>query len=131
MSVTITPMLRNTLLADAAASGAAGLLMAAGAGFLAPLLGLPQPLLFWAGLVLLPWTALLVVLARRQMMPRLFLVDVVATNLLWAAASFGILVSGLVSPNLLGIAFVSAQALAVAGFALLQMQGLRPARLKV
>ena len=54
MSVPMTSFLKKTLLADAIVSGAAALLMAAGAGLLAPLLGLPAGLLFWAGIVLLP-----------------------------------------------------------------------------
>ncbi len=40
MSVTITPFLRHVLRADALISGAAGLLMAVGAPYLAPFLGL-------------------------------------------------------------------------------------------
>ena len=40
-----TPFLRTALLGDAAASGATGLLLVIAAGPLAPLLGLPEPLL--------------------------------------------------------------------------------------
>lgn len=129
MTIAINPFLRNVLMLDAVVSGAAGVLMAAGATLLAPLLGLPQGLLFWAGVVLFPWTAVLVAISRREHTTRLVLIDVIAVNLLWVAASFGILVSGMVAPTLLGMAFVVAQALAVAGFAVLQMQGLRSARI--
>src|SRR5215207_1662991 len=45
--------LRYALLGDAIASGATGLLSFAGAGLLSSLLGLPEPLLRYAGLVLL------------------------------------------------------------------------------
>jgi hypothetical protein len=55
------------------------------------------------------------------------MIDIVALNALWVAASFGMLVAGLVEPNLLGITFVVAQALAVAGFAGLQAVALRAA----
>lgn len=121
----ISPFLRSVLLVDAAASGAMALLLAAGAGFLGPFLGLPVSLLFWAGVVLIPWTALLLMLARRTKTSRLLFYDVVVINALWVAASLGILVGGLVEPNLLGTAFIIAQALAVAGLAVLQLAGLR------
>ncbi|MCG6113605.1 MAG: hypothetical protein MEQ84_00265 [Mesorhizobium sp.] len=125
MRVTISPFLRRVLLLDAAASGVMALLLIAGATLLAPLLALPQALLFWAGVLLVPWTIMLVMLSRKEALPRLALYDVVAVNALWVAASLGILVAGLVSPNLLGAAFIVVQAIAVAGFAVLQLAGLR------
>lgn len=127
MSISVTPFLRNVLLADAAVSGAAGILMIAGAGLLGPLLGLPSELLFWAGIALVPFVAMLLVVARQPAVQRLVLVDIIAINALWVVASFGMLLSGLVSPNLLGIAFVSAQALTVALLAELQFVGFRRA----
>lgn len=125
MRVTISPFLRMVLLLDAAASGVMALLLIAGATLLAPLLALPQALLVWAGVLLVPWTIMLVMLSRKDALPRLVLYDVVAVNALWVAASLGILVAGLVSPNLLGAAFIVVQAVAVAGFAVLQLAGLR------
>ncbi len=127
MSIAITPFLRRVLYLDAATSGAAAVLCIAGSPLLAPLTGLPQPLLFWAGVVLVPFVAVLLALARRATAPRLMLVDVVALNALWVAASFGLLVGGLVEPNMFGTLFVVAQALAVALFAALQLAGLRAA----
>ena len=99
--------------------------MAAGASFLAPLLALPSGLLFWAGLALVPFAAMLVVLARRAEVSRIALIDVAAINVLWVTASFGIMLGGLVQPNLLGALFITAQALAVALFAVLQIGMLR------
>ncbi|MEW9806780.1 hypothetical protein ABUE31_12380 [Mesorhizobium sp. ZMM04-5] len=125
MSVTLNPFLRQVLFADAAVSGAAALLMAAGAPFLSPLLGLPSGLLFWAGMVLIPFVATLLVVARRGRAPGFLLVDIVALNALWVAASFGVLVTAAVEPTLLGFAFVTAQALVVALFGWLQFSGLR------
>jgi hypothetical protein len=127
MTLSNTPFLRNTLLLDAAFSGAGALLMAGGASLLSPLLGLPQPLLFWAGVVLVPWTILVAVLSRRPAISRLLLIDVIGINALWAAASIGLLLTGLVSPTALGYAFVIAQAAAVALFAELQLIGMRRA----
>jgi hypothetical protein len=49
-----SPFLRNVIVLDAAASGATGLLVIAGAGLLEGLLGLPAALLRGAGLVLVP-----------------------------------------------------------------------------
>lgn len=125
MTFTINPFLRQVLFVDAAVSGAAGLLMAAGATFLSPLLGLPVGLLFWAGVALVPFVGLLIVVARRKQASRLMLIDIIAINALWVAASFGLLVSGAVSPTILGYAFVIAQALAVALLAELQFVGFR------
>ena len=125
MSSTLNPFLRQVLFVDAVVSGAAGLLMAAGAPFLAPLLGLPAGLLFYAGLALFPFVALLVAVVRRGSASRLLLIDIIAINALWVAASFGLLVSGAVAPTLLGYAFVIAQALAVAALAALQLAGFR------
>lgn len=125
MSVTISNFLRSALYADALISGAAAILMAAGAPILSPLLGLPVPLLVGAGIALIPFVVMLVTVARRPNVSRLVLVDIIAINALWVAASFGLLVSGLVEPNALGIAFVAMQAVAVAFFAEMQFVGLR------
>ena len=123
-----TSFLRFALLGDAAASGATGLLLAAGAGFLTPLLGLPEGLLRGAGLVLLPYAAFVAWLgARSGGVPRNALRAVAAINLLWALDSVLLLAMGPVSPNGLGAAFVLAQALVVLGFAAMQWAALRGA----
>jgi hypothetical protein len=128
MSISVTPFLRNVLNIDALVSGAAALAMIVGAPFIAPLTGLPSALLVGAGLVLVPWVALLVILARRQTLARLTMIDVIAVNALWVAASFGLLASGYIAPNWLGVAFVSAQAITVAILAELQFVGMRRAQ---
>lgn len=125
MSVQITTFLRNAITLDAVVSGAAALLMAGGASVLAPLLGLPSGLLFWAGIALVPFVALLATVSRREQASRLVLVDIVAINALWVAGSILLLVSGWVEPTMLGYAFVIAQAAAVGLFAELQFVGLR------
>ena len=125
MAIANTRFLRNLLLVDATTSLGAGVVMAAGASFLAPLLALPSGLLFLAGLALVPFAAMLVVLARRSEVSRIALIDIAAINVLWVAASFGIMLGGLVQPNLLGALFITAQALAVALFAVLQIGMLR------
>ncbi|HET9449607.1 MAG TPA: hypothetical protein VFO83_01930 [Aggregicoccus sp.] len=117
--------LRRSLLADAALTSATGLLLALGAAPLSGLLGLPQPLLFWAGVSLLPFAGVVALLARRERAPRTAVRAVVLYNALWALDSVLLLALGWVHPTALGSAFVLAQALAVAGFALAQYAGLQ------
>ncbi|HYE00911.1 MAG TPA: hypothetical protein VEH84_16125 [Alphaproteobacteria bacterium] len=119
------PFLRLALLGDAAASGAAGLLMAAGAGPLAGPLGLPEELLRYAGLALLPYAALVARLGTRPDPARGAVWAVIAVNACWAADSLLLLLSGWVAPTALGTAFVLAQAAVVAAFAVAQHAGLR------
>ncbi len=119
------PFLRNALFIDAAASGATGLLMLAGAGLVAGLLGLPEPLLRWAGAVLIPYVAFVAWIASRDRIPVAGVWAVIACNALWAAASMLLLVAGWVAPTALGYAFVIGQALVVAALGELQYAGLR------
>lgn len=125
MTIHVTPYPRNVLLLDGLVSGAAGIVMAGGATLLAPVLALPEQLLFWAGIVLLPWCVALLFFARRPSLPRFAMLDIVAINGLWVIASFGIMIGGLVQPSLLGVLFISAQALTVALFLALQVGALR------
>jgi len=124
-----TPLLHRALGLDAAASAAMAALLTVGASALSEPLGLPTALLRGVGVALLPWVALLAWTLTRSHLPRGLGLAVVAGNLLWVTASGWILVSGLVSPTGLGLAFVIAQAAAVAVFADLQALGLRRARL--
>jgi hypothetical protein len=119
--------LRRILLADAAISGATGVLMAAGAGLLEPLLGIPADLLRYAGASLLPFAALLAHFATRERLPAPAVPAIVTVNALWAAASIVLLLSGWIAPTGLGYAFVIAQAVVVAAFAELQYFAARKA----
>ncbi|MEO3998583.1 hypothetical protein [Mesorhizobium sp. CAU 1732] len=125
MSIENTPFLRNTLIADGMTGIGAAALTIFGASALGPLLQLPEGLLFWAGVALLPVAVLLFAAARRPAVPRSWLTEIVLINALWVVASFGLLVSGLIQPNMLGTAFIVAQALAVALFAVLQASVLK------
>ncbi|MCU9949092.1 hypothetical protein [Pseudomonas sp. PDM13] len=120
-----SPLLRRVLQLDALLSGAAGLLMTLGAGPLSSLLALPVALLTGAGLLMLPWCAVLLWLARRETLDRRAVWAVIAVNAVWVVDSLLLLVSGWVQPTLLGQAFVIAQALAVVLFAELQFFGLK------
>jgi hypothetical protein len=127
MSRTIanTPFLRFALLGDAIASGATGLLMAAAAGPLSGLLGLPQALLFGAGLMLLPYAVFVAWIGRKPQVPTALVWAVIILNAVWVVDSFLLLLSGWVQPTGLGMAFVIAQAAVVALFAELQFIGLK------
>jgi hypothetical protein len=118
-------LLRRALLADAAASGATALLVIAGAGLLEGLLGLPAALLFWAGIVLIPYVAFVAWAGMRNAISHPAVWAIIAANAAWAAASIGLLLSGWIAPNALGIAFVVAQAAVVALLGELQYMALR------
>ena len=122
-----SPLLRYALVGDAVASGATGLLLALGAGALAGLLGLPEALMRSAGLILLPYAAVVAFLGTRATISRRAVWAVIAVNGVWVADSLILLASGWVSPTALGYAFVLAQALVVLLFAEAQYFGLRRA----
>jgi hypothetical protein len=115
------------LLLDAAASGGMGLLLAAFAGPLAGVLGLPEALLRYAGAGLLPFAAVLAYLATRPRVGRGALWAVIAVNAAWVSESVLLVASGWVSPTALGTAFVLAQAAAVAVLTWLEFRALPPA----
>ncbi|MFL6714345.1 MAG: hypothetical protein ACJ8LN_15680 [Sulfurifustis sp.] len=118
-------VLRFALTADAAVSGATGVLMVFLSGLLDGLLQVPPSLLFYAGLVLIPYAAFIAVLARRESLSRGIVTIVIAGNVLWATACVLVMLSGWVAPNWLGYAFIAVQAIAVVAFAELQYVGLR------
>ena len=120
-------LLRSALGIDAAACAATGLLLAVAAGPLAGPLGFPAGFLRGTGLGLLPFAALLAWLAGRETLPRLAVPAVIGLNLLWIAGSIAILLAGWFQPSGLGIAFVLAQAGAVAVITELEVVGLKRA----
>jgi hypothetical protein len=124
---TANTFLRRLLLADAAISGATGVLMLAAATLLERWLALPAPLLRAAGFSLLPFAALVLYLAKRDVLPRGGVWTVIALNFAWVLGSAALLLAGGVAPNGLGYAFVIVQAIAVAGLGELQYMGLRRA----
>src|ERR1043166_5202922 len=117
--------LRYALLADAAASGATGPLLIAGADLLTGLLGLRVALMRESGLLLGPYVALVPFVGTGETISRPAGRAVIALNVLWVVGRIGLLTSGWVAPSALGYAFVIAQAVAVGAFAELQFIGLR------
>lgn len=117
--------LRRALQADAIFSGVSALMLVFGADLFASLTNLPEVFLRNTGLVLVVYAALMGYLGTRSMMSKAAVWAVIAVNAIWAIDSFILLVSGWVSPNLLGQALIVMQAVAVGVFAELQLIGLR------
>lgn len=122
-----TTFLRRVLFVDAATSAAAGLSLLAGAGPLESLLGLSAALLRPAGAILIAFSAFVAFVGSRPRISPAVVWAVIAANGLWAADSVALLLGNAVSPTGLGMAFVIAQAAAVAVLAELEWIGLRRA----
>lgn len=120
--------LRLVLGADALSSAALGLACAAGAASLSHVLGLPELLLRYAGLALLPWAAVVGFLAARETLRPVFVWAVIVLNILWAVDSFGLIFGGLVQQTPLGAIFIVIQAVAVLVLAECQMIAMRRSR---
>ena len=121
-----TLFLRRVLALDSLSCLFMGLAMGLGTEALAPLFGLPEPLLRFAGLALLPLAAFIGWLASRPVPPRALVWLVIIGNLGWTAESFATIAQQ--QPTALGAAFVATQALAVLGLAGLEYLGLRKMR---
>lgn len=117
--------LRRAIVGDAIITGAMAVLLVAVAGLLGPLLNLPEIFLREVGLFLLVYAALVGFLGTREMMPKLAVWMVIGANAIWVIDSIALLFTGWVSPNMLGQAFVVAQALSVAVIAELQYIGVK------
>ncbi len=117
--------LRRAIQADAVFSGISAVLLTFGAGEFATLLSLPEALLRESGLFLIAYTALVGWLGTRQSMPKALVAIVIGGNAAWTLASIALLFSGAVTPNLLGEAAITMQAIVVGALAELQYIGLR------
>lgn len=117
--------LRGILAFDAATCLAMGLLCAVGAGWLQDLLAIQTGVLRGAGVALLGCAAFIGWIASRAQPPRALVWLVIAGNVLWAVESAISLMSGWLQPNGLGMAFVIAQAAAVALIAEVEFMALR------
>jgi hypothetical protein len=117
--------LQRSLLADGLISGLSGLVMLLGAGALAALLGVPEALMRYAGVILLPFAATVLYWSRPENISPSRVWTVISLNLAWAAGSVLLLIAGWIEPTALGLAFVIFQAIVVAIFAELQYTGLR------
>ncbi|MEV6676726.1 hypothetical protein AB0N09_07625 [Streptomyces erythrochromogenes] len=116
--------LRRFLALDSVVTTGNGLAYVAFSAPLGRLLGIGQELLLALGVVLVLYGAAVGWLASRSQPPALAVKAVVETNYAWAALSLVALVVWF-SPTLAGTVWIPAQALTVAGFAVLQQLALR------
>jgi len=113
-------VLRKVLLLDAGTCVAAGAVMSLLAGPLARLTAIPESLLLTAGLALFPVAAFMAFVARMPSIPKAAVWLIVLGNAAWVAGSALLLLAALIRPNGFGVAFILAQALAVAVLAWLE-----------
>jgi hypothetical protein len=126
MSIIHSPkFLRIVLLVDAATCVATGLLMTLGDDLLARLTAVPESLLRYAGMSLFPVAIFIALVGTRESIAPSGVWVVIIGNALWVAGSALLLFGGMIAPNALGYAVISAQAAAVALLAELEYFGLR------
>jgi len=117
--------LRQFLALDAVVTGSNGLGYLLLAGPLESLLGVSADLLRPIGAFLLAFGVLLAVVALRSNISRVATVSIIAGNALWTIVSLLALVTGSLTPTVLGGIWVATQAVVVAGFATAQAWALR------
>lgn len=120
------PTIRTALRLDALASGGLGALLLALANVLDGPLGLPTTLSAVIGAMLLAWAVFLAWVSTTNSVS--LVVDVVLLNVVWIATSAVFAFAGWIELTGLGVTFVLAQAVAVAGLTELQVLGLRRRR---
>lgn len=116
---------RRLLLADAVISGTTGIVMLLGTDAFQAWLALPAALIRDAGLILLPFAAMVLFFSQSAGLTSRRVWTVILMNAAWVVASVLLLVSGWIDPNAFGIGFVLVQALAVAALAEFQYAALR------
>ncbi len=117
--------LRKLLLLDALTCSAMAFILTLASAPLASLLALPAPLLWYAGLLLIPIAAFMAVTALKGLHFRPAVWIIIGGNELWVLASIALLVSDWISPNALGYAFIGLQAVVVAALALFEFRAFR------
>jgi hypothetical protein len=120
---TLSPFLRNVLIADAVTGVGAGIALIAGADFTHELLGLPSALLFWAGVALVPFIGMLAYAIRSN--SAALVPWIIGINFAWVAGSLYVAFGPTFAPTLIGQVFVCGQAAVVFLLAELQVIGMR------
>ena len=118
---------RNIVLFDAAACAAMGLALVLAASPLASWTLIPEGILFYAGLALLPTAAFMAAVARGAIHKTVGAAAVIGGNVVWVVASVALMIGDWIAPNGLGLAFIGVQAAAVAVLAALEAYALRHA----
>lgn len=127
-NATAAPLLRRAMLADAAVSGASGLLLTLLPGPLCGLIGFAEPrYLLAVGIGLIGYAGWLLFSARRPEVNLWAGRTVILLNVLWVAGSAALLLAAPGVFNSLGQWLVGLVALMVADFAIVQYIGLRRA----
>ncbi len=119
--------LPTALRLDAVVTAANGAAYLAAAGPLSDLLGLDATLLRVVGAGLLAFAAIVWLVASARRMARPAPMTIIGLNAAWAIGSIAAVLADLGTPTTAGAVWMIAQALVVAGFAELQLTGLRRA----
>jgi hypothetical protein len=123
-----TLSLRSVLFIDAATCAVMGAALMAGAGAIASITAIPTALLFYAGLSLIPIAAFMALVGLPANPPVLGVWLVILGNVGWVIASLALIFGDWIAPNMLGVAFIGIQAIAVAILAALEYSGLNADR---
>jgi hypothetical protein len=118
-------LLRRALLTDATLSAIAGIALVLAAGPVGAFLELPAAALRIAGLIFIPFAAFAGWLGTRPRVRRTLVFVVIVLNLLWAADSVLLLLTGWVVTTTLGEWFVIGHALIIGAIAEMEFLGLR------
>ena len=127
MTFVLSNGLRRTLTIDAVVSAASALLLLFAANELARWLAVPETLLRYAGILLVPFAIYVGTLARREAVRRFAVGAVIGMNIAWVVASVCLVLGSAVRPNAAGYVLIVSQAVAVAMLAQLQYIGLQRA----
>ena len=119
--------LRNVLFFDGVLCAVMGAALTTLTGQVDGFLGISETFLRWSGVLLLPWAALVLLLASRKPLSRASVLVVIGGNVAWSVASVLLLITGTLSPTGAGYAFVIAQAILVLALADIQILSLRKA----
>ncbi len=127
---TIQPskLLKIAFVADAAACGGTAALQLIAPQFLSQQLALPSPLLIGTGLFLALYAVSLLFLATCRSLWKPLVWAIIAGNVGWAAITLDLVVTGMIAPNGLGLAYLAVQSLTVLGLAGLEYAGLKASR---
>ncbi|MEJ5022250.1 hypothetical protein WH297_21265 [Ochrobactrum vermis] len=110
---------------DAITCAAMGVALVAASAPVGELTGIPAPLLYWAGVLLLPIAAFMAWVSRSANPPAWAVNFIVLGNGAWVAASLFLPVAGMIAPNLLGWLFLVGQAAAVTVLSWLEVRAAR------
>lgn len=127
-TIQISKLLKIAFIADAAACGGTAALQLAGGAALAQQLGLPAQLLTGTGIFLAVYAASLLALAQCRAVWKPLVWVIILGNVGWAAITLDLLVTGMLAPNGLGLAYLIVQSLAVLGLAGLEYAGMKASR---